>query len=173
MIKESVQRSEKLKNCTHFVKITGRYAMLNITSMIREVERRAEDKIFMGDIKNTKIYDILGRKNSDSGHWADSRYWVANVDYYRNNLVDCYKDMDDQIYGRYSEDYLYRMAMKCRNDGRYVFRFRTQVLFNGIETGTWTLEEIKLGKHRQDSLGRRMKGYVRQVMRWIFPNWWF
>ena len=33
MIKEGVLRSEKLKECTHFLKITGRYAMVNVLTM--------------------------------------------------------------------------------------------------------------------------------------------
>ena len=170
MIKEAVLRSEKLKNCTHFMKITGRYAMLNITSMIREVERRAEDKVFMGDIKDTDLYKRIGSENF--GHWGDSRYWVANVDYYKESLLDCYKEMDDSKWGMWAEDYFLKMARKYRQDNRFIFRFRTQVLFNGI-TGMRTSEDLRAGKYRQDSVAQRVKWSIRQVMRWIFPNWWF
>lgn len=172
MIKESLIRSKKLKACTHFLKITGRYSMLNILSMIREIERRADNKVFMGDIKDTKIYDLIGRKNTDSGHWGDSRYWVADVDYYKSEMADCYMEMDDRVYGRYSEDYLLRLGRDKKNDGRFIFRFRTQVLFNGI-TSSKSSDDLKAGRYMQDSIGQRMKWCVRQVMRWLFPNFWF
>lgn len=173
MIKEAVSRSEKLRDCTHFMKITGRYAMLNIISMIKEVERRAEDKFFMGDIKDTKVYDMIGRKNTDSGHWGDSRYWVANVEYYKEKLLDCYKEIDDSQWGTWAEDYLLNMGRKYRTDNRFIFRFRTQVFFNGIVSGKWTQEDLKLGKLRQDSLKKKLMSCIRQIMRWIFPNFWF
>ena len=48
MIKEGVLRSEKLKFCSHFLKITGRYAMVNILTMAAEIEKRAINKVFMG-----------------------------------------------------------------------------------------------------------------------------
>ena len=173
MIKESILKSEKLKDCTHFLKITGRYSMLNILSMIREIERRGENKLFMGDIKDTKIYELIGRKNTDSGQWGDSRFWVTNIDYYVANMMDCYLEMNDCVWGSFAEDYLLRMGKKFRNDNRFIFRFNTQVLFNGMESGSWTTKDLQSGKHRQDSVGQRMKWCVRQVMRWLFPNWWF
>ena len=37
MIKEGVLRSKKLKECTHYLKITGRYAMVNIQAIDREI----------------------------------------------------------------------------------------------------------------------------------------
>ena len=74
MIKEGVAQSEKLKRCTHFLKITGRYSMLNILTIIKEIENRASDKVFMGDVKDTNIYKIVGLKNE--GHWGDSRFFV-------------------------------------------------------------------------------------------------
>lgn len=37
MIKEGVLRPKKLKECTHFLKITGRYAMVNILTITREI----------------------------------------------------------------------------------------------------------------------------------------
>ena len=70
MIKEGVLRSKKLKECTHFLKITGRYAMVNILTITREIEKRANNKVFMGDIKDTRLYEMIGSKNY--GHWGDS-----------------------------------------------------------------------------------------------------
>ena len=170
MIKEGVLRSEKLKQCTHFLKITGRYAMVNILTMIKEIEHRAEDKVFMGDIKDTNLYEIIGSKNY--GHWGDSRFWVAQVNFYKENLLDCYLEMNDCAEGKWAEHYLLRMARKYRKDNRFIFRFRHQVLFNGI-TGMRTSAELATGKFRQDSPGIRIKCQIRHLLRILFPNFWF
>ena len=170
MIKEGLLKSEKLLNNSHFLKITGRYAMLNINSMIKEIERRADNKVFMGDVKDTQLYEKIGSKNF--GHWGDSRYWVSRIDYYKENLLDCYMDMNDCKWGKWAEDYFLRMSREKRHDSRFIFRFRTQVLFNGI-TGMRTSEDLKAGKYRQDSFSQRVKWSIRQLMRWLFPHFWF
>ena len=170
MIKEGILRSDKIKSCTHFLKITGRYAMVNIPTMIKEIEKCAEDKVFMGDIKDTNFHKWLGIKTY--GHWGDSRFWVAQVDYYKKELLDCYQEMNDCVYGKWAEHYLLRMARKFKADKRFIFRFRNQVLFNGI-TGMRTSEELATGKYRQDSLSQRMKCQVRHLLRVLFPNFWF
>lgn len=170
MIKEGVIRSNKLKECTHFLKITGRYAMVNINTMIKEIERRASNKVFIGDIKDTRFYEIIGSKNF--GHWGDSRFWVSQVKYYKENMLDCYLEMDDCIYGKWAEHYLLNMARKFKHDNRFIFRFRNQVLFNGI-TGMRTSAELATGKYRQDSLGMRIKCQIRHLLRILFPNFWF
>lgn len=170
MIKEGMLRSKKLNACTHFLKITGRYAMVNILTMIKEIEHRAENKVFMGDIKDTNLYEMIGSKNY--GHWGDSRYWVAQVKWYKENMLDCYLEMNDCEDGKWAEHYLLRMARKCKKDNRFIFRFRHQVLFNGI-TGMRTSAELATGKYRQDSLKIRIKCKIRHVLRVLFPNYWF
>lgn len=170
MIKEGVLRSEKLNECTHFMKITGRYAMVNINTMIKEIEHRASDKVFIGDIKDTKLYELIGSKNY--GHWGDSRFWVFQTKYYKENMLDCYLEMDDCTEGKWAEHYLLNMARKFKHDNRFIFRFKNQVLFNGI-TGMRTSAELATGKYRQDSLGIRIKCQIRHLLRILFPNFWF
>lgn len=170
MIKEGVLRSEKLKECTHFLKITGRYAMVNILTMTREIEKRADDKVFMGDIKDTGLYEMIGSKNY--GHWGDSRFWVCQVEYYKRAMLDCYLEMNDCAEGKWAEHYLLNMARKYMQDKRFIFRFRNQVLFNGI-TGMRTSKDLATGKFRQDSLSIRVKCQVRYLMRVLFPDFWF
>ena len=121
MIKEAVLRSGKLK-------ITGRYAMRNICSVIKEVERRCEDKVFLDDVKDTQIYDIIGRKDTDSGHWADSRYFVANVNYYKENLLDLYKQMDDFVYKHDAESTLYKLYQEHNNSPKAILKNKIRQL---------------------------------------------
>lgn len=170
MIKHGLSQSEKISHRTHFLKITGRYAMTNICTMIGEIERRARNKVFMGDIKDTNIYEKLGINKT--GHWGDSRFWVANVDYYKQNMADCYLSMDDSKEGRWAEHFLLNLSCKERNNKGFIFRFRHQVQFNGAG-GTLTSEQLAIGNHRQDSPSKRMKNMIRHIMRVMFPNFWF
>lgn len=84
--------------------------MLNITTMIREIIERASNKVFMGDIKDTNIYQLLGIKHE--GHWGDSRFFVANVEYYRNEMADCYLCMDDNKENCWAEHYFLNISRK-------------------------------------------------------------
>lgn len=165
MIKEAVLRSGKLKNYTHFMKITGRYAMRNICSVIKEVERRCEDKVFLDDVKDTQIYDIIGRKNTDSGHWADSRYFVANVNYYKEKLLDLYKQMDDFVYKHDAESTLYKLYQEHKEDSQFLFRFRTQIQFDG-QCGHISESFTEV----YNSPKARLKNKIRQLLRILFPN---
>ena len=170
MIKEGILRSQKLKQCTHFLKITGRYAMVNILTMTKEIEKRAKNKVFMGDIKDTNLYELIGSKNCV--HWGDSRFWVAQIEYYKKHLLNCYLEMNDCEDGKWAEHYLLRMARQYKKDNRFIFRFQHQVLFNGI-TGMRTSIDLATGKFRQDSLKIRIKCKIRHILRILFPNFWF
>ncbi len=160
-------------NLTHFIKITGRYPMLNIRSIIREIGRRAEKKgiLYMGDIKDTCVYKLIGR-DTLSSHWGDSRFFMADINFYRDNLADCYLEMNDYEEGRWAEHYFLNLSRKHRKDPRFIFRFRTQVRFGGI-SGTLSSSQYRSGTRGYDSLPNRIKANIRQFLRILFPNIWF
>lgn len=167
MISKGVLMSEKLKYCTHFLKITGRYAMLNICNVIQEVEKRAGNKVFYDDVKDTKIYDIIGRKNTDSAHWADSRFFVASIPYYKQNMLDFYKQMNEYK-GKNAESCLFDLYKEQKGNSKFLFRFQTQVQFDGqcgLVTANFSEE--------YNSPKARIKNFVRQLLRYVFPNIWF
>lgn len=165
MIKLAVERSVTLKSCSHFLKITGRYPMQNVKEMLGEMEKRGRDKVAMFDVKEFKLYEKL-RGTSYGSRWGDSRYFLMSVDFYRNNLMDCYQEMDDRVYGKYAEDYIYQLSCKYRKDFRFCFRYRHQVQFGG-QNGDVVYHE------RFDTFGCRIKNKIRRVLRVLFPNIWF
>ncbi len=165
MIKLAMERSQTLSECTHFLKITSRYPMLNIRQMLGEMERRGKNLKMMLDVKEFKLYEKL-RGTPYGSRWGDSRFFLMSVDFYRNRLMDCYQDMDDRIYGRYAEDYLYRLSVEYRADKACSFRFRHQVRFGG-QSGDACFDE------RYDSLSNRVKNKLRSLLRVLFPNVWF
>jgi hypothetical protein len=81
MISKAVM--EKTNSLTHCLKITGRYPMANICQIIKEAESNILKKsiLFMGDVKDLKIYDILHVKGGNV-HWGDSRFFVFEKSFY-------------------------------------------------------------------------------------------
>lgn len=165
MIKLALQRSETLRESTHFLKLTGRYPMLNIREMLSEMEIRGKDKVMMFDVKEFKLYEKL-RGTSYGSRWGDSRFFLMSVDFYRKHLMDCYREMDDQIYGNFAEDYIYQLSVKYRKDKACSFRFRHQVQFGG-QSGDARFDE------HYASLKNQAKNKLRRILRVLFPNVWF
>lgn len=165
MIKLALQRSQTLQSCSHFLKITGRYPMLNIKEMLGEMEKRGRDKVMMCDVKEFKLYEKL-RGTSYGSRWGDSRYFLMSVDFYKHHLMDCYREMDDRNYGKYAEDYIYQLSCQYRYDSRCIFRFRHQVQFGG-QNGDAVFDE------HFDTFKNRMKNKLRRMLRVLFPNVWF
>ena len=169
MIKKGLSKAYNtlpISNLTHFLKITGRYPMLNIKKILAEGERRlkAGNLVFIGDIKDTCVYKLIG-KDTLSSHWGDSRFFIAEINYYLNSMVNCYKEMNDYEEGHWAEHYFLRLSREFRHDARFRFRFRTQVRFGGV-SGAATNTSY-------DSKANRLKASIRQVGRILFPNIWF
>lgn len=171
MIKKALLSSETLHHSSHFLKITGRYAMINIITMIKEIERRCQaDIVYMGDIKDTNLWYIF-RVNRIS-HWGDSRFFVAQVSFYQQYMMNCFRDMCDYEYGKWAEDYFLNFSRQYRKDKRCLFRFRHQVQFNGV-SGTINSSQLQKAIQQQDSFFNRLKNEVRHLLRILFPNIWF
>ena len=165
MIKLALERSETLHESTHFLKLTGRYPMLNIREMIGEMERRGKDKVMMFDVKEFKLYEKL-RGTSYGSRWGDSRFFLMSVDFYRKYLMDCYQEMDESIFGKYAEDYIYQLSVKYRKDKSCSFRFRHQVQFGGQGGAACFHEDYA-------SFKNQAKNKLRRILRILFPNIWF
>lgn len=166
MLNKCMTQSRLLKDCDYFLKITGRYAMVNIVTMIKEIENRVKPKIvYMGDIKDTKFYEYLGIKTCSS-HWGDTRFFVVQKDFYNEEMCNAYLEMDDYVVGKWAEDYMVRLSRKFRNDNRFIFRFRHQVEFNGV-SGTLT----SLNGKTYNSKINKIKNHLDHCIRIIFPKW--
>lgn len=176
MIKKGIQEisiSNNKYERIYFLKITGRYALLNILDIIKEIEKNImkHNYLFMGDIKDTCIYKLIGR-DTLSSHWGDSRFFCAELNFYKNHMKECYKEMDDYLEGSWAEDYFLRFSRTNRKDKSFKFRFKTQVRFNGI-SGTLNSEDINNPAKQADSKKNKIKADIRQILRYLFPNVWF
>lgn len=180
MIKKGVENLSNngnyppLNRLTHFLKITGRYSMLNVVRMLKEIEHRFKhnkELRFIGDVKDTCFYNLIGKKDALAAHWGESRYFAAELEFYKENLADCYKEMYDYQWGKWAEFYMLELSRKYRKDNRFSFRFRTQVAFNGY-SGTVSSEEMRNGKGAQNNASEKRKRFFRQIIRWLLPHLW-
>lgn len=158
---------------THFLKITGRYPMSNIKAIIKEINNkvRRHNYLYIGDIKDTCVYELMGRKTLSS-HWGDSRFFMANVDFYAQHMRDCYLEMNDYKEGCWAEHYFLNFSRQYRNDKRFCYRYRTQVRLAGV-SGTVSSDGLADALKAQQSFKSVLHHSVRQVFRWIFPRIWF
>lgn len=142
--------------------------------MLKEIEMRftkSKELKFIGDVKDTCFYRLIGKKDALAAHWGESRYFAAELEFYKDNLADCYKEMYDYEWGKWAEFYMLELSRKFRYDNRFVFRFKTQVAFDGY-CGTVTSEEMNYGKGAQNSVSEKRKRFFRQLIRWFLPNLW-
>lgn len=178
MIKKGIEQSDFInegvegEKVTHILKITGRYPMLNLQTISNEVFKRliSKNKKFMGDIKDTKLYELVGH-DTLSSHWGDSRFWAAEVNFYRQNIADCYLEMNDYKEDSWAEHYFLNLSRKYRRDPRFIWRFKNQVHFGGV-SGVTTSEGLKndLGVHNSPVIRRKiiLRNIVRKVLPWLW-----
>jgi hypothetical protein len=123
----------------------------------------------MGDVKDTTFYERLGIETCSS-HWGDTRFFVVQIAFFKQEMLNAYKEMCDYKENGWAEHYMVRLSRKYRNDKRFIFKYRHQVVFNGV-SGTITSEQLAAGKGSQNSLKMRMKNVIHLVLRNIFPKW--
>ena len=155
MMDKTLERSSFIKKSTHFMKITGRYPILNIKNILKEIHSRGNENIkYMGDMKDTDLF--IKR------HWGECRFWVCSNDYYLSEFQGRYGEIYDYEAGKHAEDFFLRHARKHRGEKNYVFRFYTQAFFGSYDSTSLN-----------NTFAITAKNNIRTLMRRMFPNWWF
>lgn len=174
MITKAMRYSQNILDgtVTHFLKITGRYAMTNINTILKEVVRKFEDGIELQiDIKDSKIYDYMGLSSDIRDIRGDSRFFATSVRYYKENLEDLYAYMNDYDLKKIAEYIWAQYSRQHRGASEISHRFKTQARFNGF-SGCFSIEQIQNGIGRHDNFKAKMKDDFRQIMRWLCPWIW-
>jgi hypothetical protein len=176
MIKKALQQMAHSNHpeVTHFLKITGRYAMTNVRQVLREVKQKIaeHDYVFIDDVKDAKILRAIPLRCLRNT-WGESRFFVGQTKFYLEHLADIYKDMnDDSSFKFIAESVLYRLSVVYRHDKRFCFRLHTQVRFNGCP-GFGAPAKMQSSAYRYDSFQNRCKSNLRQLGRIIIPFIWF
>lgn len=166
LLDEGVLRSQLIKAATHFVKVTGRFPIVNLSRLLKEAESKGDIKLFC-DLKDHKIYDWLGL-NWD-GHHGDTRFYVVSKDFYNTNFMGKYRELDDSK-GLGAEWLMYQVAKdNICNPGVYC-RFKTEPIFSG-KAGHMPKSIIDSNDYSGSK--QRIKRGCRQLGRKLVPWFWF
>jgi len=161
-----VDHSELLRNAGEFIKVTGRFPILNIDQLLSEADHRRPWQLFC-DCKDHRVYDWL--RLGWNGHAADTRFFIVSTDFYRRNFHGRYAELDDSA-GKLVEGLFFQVA---RDQGRIepvIRRFRTEPEYSG-KAGHVQISII--GTNNYSGWMARSKRRIRQIARRICPWFWF
>lgn len=161
LIDKTLEKSNFLKNGNGFIKVTGRYPILNINTFIKNI--KSSDLIYC-DLKDHNIYDFLGL--SWSGHSCETRIFYINKYYYLDNLAGSYKKCDDYK-GYLAESLMYDFIKTLdRNDKNIKLRFNREPIMGGVE-GSPITSIMCSNNHR--SIKAKTKTYIGNLFRILIP----
>lgn len=170
MMQKAIDTSATIQQAGRFVKQTGRFPLINIDKILRELYRRGGDSLeFFGDCKDHKVYDRLGMKIN--GHAGESRFYAMSLGFWNAHFRDCYKQLNDYE-GHNIERYLLNLKRQTCGQENVIWRLRTQTHFGG--KGGHNIGHGLAFFHStdNDSAALRFKRALRQWCRWILPWWW-
>lgn len=147
------------------MKVTGRYPILNISSLIFQASMSIKKGTELYcDIKDHKIYDWLGLKWS--GHSFECRIFASTTEFFISNLSPLYVECDDYAPegGKLLEDVLFKYV-KLTN-GKYSLRFKREPVFGGLEGSN--IQALSFSK-KQNSLKGKTKRFIGNGIRIFFP----
>lgn len=170
MMQLAISNNEIIKGRKQFIKLTGRIPLLNIASILAELEHRGGETLdFFGDCKDHNLYDYSGMKIN--GHAGESRFYAMSIDFWNSHFKDCYNQLNDYE-GRSIEWFLLNLKRKTNGQHGIIWRLRTQPHFGG--KGAHYIGKGIAFFHSTDnnSPALTLKRYVRQLCRWLLPWWW-
>lgn len=111
LINETLKRSECIRQCGAFCKVTGRYPIYNLSHFVECASQHIYNKGYdmYCDIKDHKLYDWL--RLGWNGHSFDCRLFGVTTDYYVKNIATKYAECDDYD-GRLLEDVMFTIVKK-------------------------------------------------------------
>jgi len=170
MMQTAIDISKTIKDAGCFIKLTGRFPLVNIISVIKELYRRGGRKLsFFGDCKDHRVYERL--RMPINGHSGESRFYAMSLDFWNENFRDCYRQLND-FEGHCIEKFL--LCLKRTTGKRHdtVWRLRTQPHFAGKGGHVLGNGPAFFYSTDNDSYIMRFKRNLRQMARWMLPWWW-
>ncbi len=162
--------SPTIQNAGCFFKLTGRFPILNLYSLLKEVEKRGgKDMQFYADCKDHKLYDWL--RMPINGHAGECRYYAVSLDFWDKHFRGKYAELND-FTGPLIEDFFLSVMREVKGQSGVTCRYRTQAQFSG--NGGHSLGEGSAFFYStdNDSTIMKFKRGLRQMIRWTMPWWW-
>ena len=172
LILDLVSASNKsIREVGGFFKLTGRFPILNVYNLMKEVERHnwgGQMQLYQ-DCKDHKVYEWLHLPIN--GHAAECRYYAVSMKFYDQYIRGKYKNLND-FEGRSVEWFFLKVIREHKHEKGVYGRFRTQAHLTG--TGGHSLGNgvAFFYSTDNDSVVMKVKRGIRQLLRWVMPWWW-
>lgn len=172
LLRETVMKSERVRQARCFFKLTGRLQLLNIDALLDECLSRGAGKglQFLADCKDHKVYEWLHMPIN--GHVGECRYWYASTGFFQKMMaprINELNDFGDQAF--LAEDLMLDVCRKTRKETGCHDRFRTQARISGKGGHDLGKGWSFFYSTDNDSVALKIKCGLRQVLRWLIPGW--
>lgn len=165
------KRNKSIRDARGFFKLTGRFPILNLYQLMKEVDRRYREgqlQLYQ-DCKDHKVYEWLHLPIN--GHAADSRFFAISLDFYDKYVRGKYKLLNDYE-GKCVECFFLQVIREHKNESGVYGRFRTQAHFTGSGGHSLGNGNAFFYSTDNDSTIMKVKRGIRQLFRWFIPWWW-
>lgn len=170
MMENAILASSTIQSAGAFFKLTGRFPILNLYSLLKEVDRRGGQKMKLyADCKDHNVYDWLHLPIN--GHAGECRYYAVSLDFWNRNIKGRYKELNDYT-GPLVEDLFLEVIRNNKNLEGVHGRFRTQAQFSGGGGHSLGNGPAFFYSTDNDSVTMKIKRGIRQGFRWLAPWWW-
>lgn len=174
LINHAIEKSQLIRSVGAFLKVTGRYPILNIGLYLKESDRFITDGgQFYGDMKDHRLYDILFPKKTDkwNGHAVYTVLFATTVNFWKEHLFRLLPKINDYT-GDWIECVWFRELVKYRgNDSQCVrLRFSREPICGGQQGSN--VDTLAFSKDN-NSLKCKMMRIVGNCIRTVTPWFWF
>ena len=155
-------------SCDVMVKVTGRFPILNISSMIEEFSSR-ENLSLAVDVIDHHVYDWI--RSGSTGHSCRTIIFAVSTEFYKKHIYGRYASNPEAYRG--AEHFMYGIWQATRNivdEGVVYPRFHHEPRLSGYAGGVASGSFFFSGNY--DGWKNRMKRTLRQLCRWCIPWLW-
>lgn len=160
------EHSDLVRAAGGFVKVTGRFPILNMDALLKEANARRPWELFC-DNKDHCIYDWL--RLGWTGHACDTRFFAVSLDFYKTYFYGRHGELDDSQ-NRLIEFMFFETAKRAVHEVPVVRRFKVEPEYAGKAGHVQT---ALLQVNDYSGIVAKSKRRIRQLGRWIAPWFWF
>ena len=164
-------RNETIQKAGGFFKLTGRFPIINLYKLMKEVERNSGGgKLNLyQDCKDHNVYEWLHLPIN--GHAAECRYYAVGLDFYDKWIRGKYQILNDYE-GKSVEWFFLQVIREHKHEAGVRGRFRTQAHLTGAGGHSLGNGISFFYSTDNDSATMKFKRGLRQMLRWVMPWWW-
>ncbi len=167
LLDRAVDFLSKRNNDGLFVKVTGRFPILNISTMVKEFSRRKNLQLSV-DVIEHPLYDWLHL--GWSGHGCRTIIYAVSLDFYLQHLYGHYTEIHGYEGGLWGAESLMRKVWEetRRLPGVYS-RFKHEPHLSGF---AGAVNHAWITANNYDGFLAKTKRFIRQLVRYVVPCLW-